>query len=119
MILLRPLRIWWLALALLLGLWWDGQTWSYVGGVTPERQRSRQQRRARWLTQEFLGLGSAFIKLGQLLSARPDVLPADLVLHGHVSIPHAGRAESLNVAMAAAVLCFEVARRRRVGGGGA
>ena len=79
MILLRPLRIWWLALALLLGLWWDGQTWSYVGGVTPERQRSRQQRRARWLTQEFLGLGSAFIKLGQLLSARPDVLPADLV----------------------------------------
>jgi predicted unusual protein kinase regulating ubiquinone biosynthesis (AarF/ABC1/UbiB family) len=78
-ILLRPLRIWWLALALLLGLWWDGQTWSYVGGVTPERQRSRQRRRARWLTQEFLGLGSAFIKLGQLLSARPDVLPADLV----------------------------------------
>jgi len=78
-ILLRPLRIWWLALALLLGLWWDGQTWSYVGGVTPERQRSRQRRRARWLTQAFLGLGSAFIKLGQLLSARPDVLPAELV----------------------------------------
>ena len=79
MILLRPLRIWWLALALLLGLWWDGQAWSYPGGVSPERQRSRQRRRARWLTQEFLGLGSAFIKLGQLLSARPDVLPADLV----------------------------------------
>ena len=79
MILLRPLRIWWLALALLLGLWWDGQVWSYLGGVTPERQRGRQRRRARWLTQEFLGLGSAFIKLGQLLSARPDVLPAELV----------------------------------------
>lgn len=79
MILLRPLRIWWLALALLLGLWWDGQAWSYPGGVSPERQSSRQRRRARWLTQEFLGLGSAFIKLGQLLSARPDVLPADLV----------------------------------------
>jgi len=78
-ILLRPLRIWWLALALLLRLWWDGQAWSYVGGVTPERQRSRQRRRARWLTQAFLGLGSAFIKLGQLLSARPDVLPAELV----------------------------------------
>ena len=79
MILLRPLRIWWLALALLLGLWWDGQAWSYLGGVTAERQRSRQRRRARWLTQAFLGLGSAFIKLGQLLSARPDVLPAELV----------------------------------------
>jgi len=78
-ILLRPLRIWWLALALLLGLWWDAQAWSYLGGVTPGRQQGRQRRRARWLTKEFLGLGSAFIKLGQLLSARPDVLPADLV----------------------------------------
>lgn len=34
------------------------------------------------------------------------------VLDGLVSIPHAGRAESLNVAMAAAVLCFEARRRR-------
>jgi RNA methyltransferase, TrmH family len=30
-----------------------------------------------------------------------------------VSVPHAGRSESLNVAMAAAVVCFEVARARR------
>jgi TrmH family RNA methyltransferase len=30
-----------------------------------------------------------------------------------VSIPHAGRAESLNVGMAAAVVCFEIARQRR------
>jgi tRNA G18 (ribose-2'-O)-methylase SpoU len=30
-----------------------------------------------------------------------------------VSIPIAGRSESLNVASAAAVLCFEVARQRR------
>ena len=79
MILLRPLRIWWLALALVLGLWWDAQSWTYLGGVSDERQRRRQVRRARWLTDEFLALGSAFIKLGQLLSARPDVLPAELV----------------------------------------
>ena len=79
MILLRPLRIWWLALALVLGLWWDAQSWTYLGGVSEERQRRRQVRRARWLTDEFLALGSAFIKLGQLLSARPDVLPAELV----------------------------------------
>ena len=79
MILLRPLRIWWLALALVLGLWWDAQSWTYLGGVSEERQRRRQRRRARWLTDEFLALGSAFIKLGQLLSARPDVLPAELV----------------------------------------
>ncbi|HEX2064729.1 MAG TPA: RNA methyltransferase, partial [Acidimicrobiales bacterium] len=45
-------------------------------------------------------------------------LPADLdpLLDDTVSIPMAGRSESLNVGMAAAVLCFEAARqRRRVG----
>ena len=76
---LRPLHIWWLALALVLGLWWDGQDWTYPGGISLERQQRRQRRRARWLTKEFLALGSAFIKLGQLLSARPDVMPAELV----------------------------------------
>ena len=76
---LRPLRIWWVAAALVGGLWWDGQAWTYPGGVSPERQARRRSRRARWITRQFLVLGSAFIKLGQLLSARPDVLPAELV----------------------------------------
>jgi TrmH family RNA methyltransferase len=42
-------------------------------------------------------------------------LPRDIdaVLDGRVTIPMAGRAESLNVGMAAAVMCFEVARQRR------
>ena len=40
-------------------------------------------------------------------------LPGGLVLDGTVTIPMAGRGESLNVGMAAAVLCFEVARQRR------
>ena len=31
---LRPLRIWWLAMALVLGLWWDAQSWTYLGGVS-------------------------------------------------------------------------------------
>ncbi len=75
----RPLRIWSLTVRLLFGLWWDGRRWSYPGGYTAERLAARQRRRARWLTAQFLGLGSAFIKLGQLLSARPDVLPADMV----------------------------------------
>ncbi|MCP9833978.1 MULTISPECIES: AarF/ABC1/UbiB kinase family protein [unclassified Cyanobium] len=75
----RPLRIWRLVVQLLAGLWWDGRPWTYPGGRTPERQAARQRRRARWLTAQFLELGSAFIKLGQLLSARPDVLPADVV----------------------------------------
>ncbi len=75
----RSLRIWWAVLQLLGGLWWDARTWTYPGGVTAERRAVRQQARARWLTTELLGLGSAFIKLGQLLSARPDVLPAGYV----------------------------------------
>jgi TrmH family RNA methyltransferase len=46
-------------------------------------------------------------------------LPPELlaVLDGEVTIPMAGRSESLNVGMAAAVLCFEVARQRREGRG--
>ncbi len=75
----RSLRIWLAVLRLLGGLWWDGKDWTYPGGPTEERREARQNRRARWLTQELLGLGSAFIKLGQLLSARPDVLPAGYV----------------------------------------
>jgi TrmH family RNA methyltransferase len=42
-------------------------------------------------------------------------LPGEVVagLEGALTIPMAGGTESLNVAMTAAVLCFEVARRRR------
>jgi predicted unusual protein kinase regulating ubiquinone biosynthesis (AarF/ABC1/UbiB family) len=75
----RSLRIWWAVLQFLSGLWWDARAWTYPGGVSVERRAARQQARARWLTAELLGLGSAFIKLGQLLSARPDVLPAGYV----------------------------------------
>lgn len=39
-------------------------------------------------------------------------LPPDLPLDGHVSVPIAHEVESLNVAMAAAVLAYEVARQR-------
>jgi len=72
----RSLRIWSVVLQLLARLWWDGRPWTYPGGPTPERQERRQRRLAAWLVAELLGLGSAFIKLGQLLSARPDLLPA-------------------------------------------
>ncbi len=77
----RSLRIWRAVLQLLAGLWLDGRAWSYRGAGTPsaEHRAARQRQRARWLTNELLNLGSAFIKLGQLLSARPDVLPAGWV----------------------------------------
>jgi RNA methyltransferase, TrmH family len=39
-------------------------------------------------------------------------LPDDAPVDGWISVPHHGRAESLNVAMAATVLVFEVARQR-------
>ncbi len=43
-------------------------------------------------------------------------LPAEvtMALDDEVTIPMSGRSESLNVGMAAAVLCFEAARQRRV-----
>jgi RNA methyltransferase, TrmH family len=52
----------------------------------------------------------AFV-LGNEATGLPDEAAARL--DEHVQIPMAGRAESLNVGMAAAVLCFEAARQRR------
>ena len=77
--LLRALRIWRSVLTLLLLLWWDAQAWTYGGQATAELRAERQRQSARWLTTELLRLGSSFIKLGQLLSARPDILPAGWV----------------------------------------
>ena len=42
-------------------------------------------------------------------------LSADAAIDEWVTIPMTGRSESLNVGMAASVLCFEVARQRRAG----
>lgn len=52
----------------------------------------------------------AFV-LGNEATGLPEPVVAEL--DEHVSIPMAGRAESLNVGMAAAVLCFEAARQKR------
>ena len=76
---LRSLRIWSVVVVLLSRLWWDGRQWTYLSGAREEAIERRQRRLARWLLHELLGLGSAFIKLGQLLSARPDLLPAPWV----------------------------------------
>jgi RNA methyltransferase, TrmH family len=42
-------------------------------------------------------------------------LPAELPLDVNVAIPMSGRAESLNVGVAGALLCFEALRQRRAG----
>lgn len=75
----RIFRIWTFVALLLLQLWWDQQPWVDHGPNREERRRRRQQRRARWLLRELISMGATFIKLGQLLSARPDVLPPDYV----------------------------------------
>jgi TrmH family RNA methyltransferase len=43
-------------------------------------------------------------------------LPDDAPIDEWVTVPHAGRAESLNAGMAAAVICFEAARQRAQAG---
>ena len=58
--------------------------------------------------------------VGLVLGSEAHGLPARLsaAVDVAVTIPMAGRAESLNVAMAGTVLCFEAARRRRARRGG-
>jgi RNA methyltransferase, TrmH family len=56
-------------------------------------------------------LGPTALVLGNEANGLPAEIEA--LLDGALTIPMAGRAESLNVGMAAAVLCFEAARQRR------
>jgi TrmH family RNA methyltransferase len=56
--------------------------------------------------------GALAAPLALVLGSEAHGLPADVPVDRVVSIPHAGRAESLNVAMAATVLAFEAARQR-------
>ncbi len=53
--------------------------------------------------------GPVALVVGNEAHGVPDDAPVD----GWITIPQAGAAESLNVAMAATVLAFEVARQRR------
>jgi len=72
----RALRIWKTLLILLFFLWFDSRKWTYLKGYNVKNREIRQNLRAKWLTKELVYLGSAFIKLGQLLSARADVIPS-------------------------------------------
>lgn len=59
-------------LGLAWGLWWD----AWRGG--PELAK-RQAERAVWLRERLVALGPTFIKIGQMLSTRPDLLPRPYV----------------------------------------
>jgi len=70
----RGLLIWITLISLLVNLWLDNIRFTIF--QTKSNKKSRVQiKRARWFTNQLIKLGSAFIKIGQLLSARPDLLP--------------------------------------------
>lgn len=66
-VLRRILAVLWPSFRLVFGLWWDRQQ---------GRSSSRQQRRAIQLRELLTQLGPAYIKIGQALSTRPDLVPA-------------------------------------------
>ena len=45
------------------------------------RRESHQELLGRFLAELFESLGAAFIKIGQILSSRPDLLPASIITH--------------------------------------
>ncbi|MCL7452344.1 MAG: AarF/ABC1/UbiB kinase family protein [Anaerolineae bacterium] len=68
-------RVLQIAAVLLVGLVYrtiDRWSWTYRRGETVT---DRQQRRAQWLLQRLIHLGPAFVKVGQSLATRPDLLP--------------------------------------------
>lgn len=75
----RSIDIWRMVLVFSVMIWLDNRNWSYVGGKTPQRVKKRTRARAAWLREALLHLGPTFIKLGQLLSTRADILPVESV----------------------------------------
>jgi len=70
----RAFFIWLTLISLLINLWVDNIRFTIF--QTKSNEKSRVQiKRARWFTNQLIKLGSAFIKIGQLLSARPDLIP--------------------------------------------
>ncbi len=70
----RAFLIWITLISLLITLWIDNIIFTIF--QTNNNEKSRVQiKRARWFTNQLIKLGSAFIKIGQLLSARPDLIP--------------------------------------------
>jgi len=70
----RAFLIWITLISLLIKLWIDNIRFTIF--QTKSNEKSRVQiKRARWFTNQLIKLGSAFIKIGQLLSARPDLIP--------------------------------------------
>ena len=70
----RAFLIWITLISLLTILWIDNIRFK-IFQTKSNKKSSVQIKRARWFTNQLIKLGSAFIKIGQLLSARPDLIP--------------------------------------------
>ncbi|MDC3041053.1 AarF/ABC1/UbiB kinase family protein [Prochlorococcus sp. AH-736-B08] len=70
----RGFLIWITLLSLLANLWLDNIRFAIFKTNGNEKSKV-QTKRAKWFTNQLIKLGSAFIKIGQLLSARPDLIP--------------------------------------------
>ena len=70
----RAFRIWITLISLLINLWIDNIRFT-IFQTKSNKKSSVQIKRAKWFTNQLIKLGSAFIKIGQLLSARPDLIP--------------------------------------------
>ena len=71
-------RVWQVLRVLLVGWFYrtvDRWRWTYRRGGTEAEIEARQRRRAEWLRDRLIWLGPTFVKLGQSLAARPDLLP--------------------------------------------
>jgi predicted unusual protein kinase regulating ubiquinone biosynthesis (AarF/ABC1/UbiB family) len=53
-------------------LWWDR--------LRGQNTSERRSQRAQWLAKTLIDLGPAFIKVGQALSTRPDLLPSEYIV---------------------------------------
>ncbi len=70
----RGLIIWRTLFLFLFFLWADNLYLKFFS-INSSQKYEIEKKRAKWLTNQFIRLGSAFIKIGQLLSARPDLIP--------------------------------------------
>ena len=70
----RSFLIWKTLFLLILFLWLDNIFIKLIS-LNTNKKEAIQKSRAKWFTKELIKLGSAFIKIGQLLSARPDLIP--------------------------------------------
>ena len=70
----RGFLIWRTLILLLINLWLDNLRFK-IFQTDREKKNKVQIKRAKWFTNQLIQLGSAFIKIGQLLSARPDLIP--------------------------------------------